>query len=280
MEKFLQLLLIVVSLFFFFIAFIAPFMLYGLSFIDMFIVPLKEKLLPRWYKIFPPVIHPAIPNTLSKHVSYYKNLSRDNKIKFQQRLHYFLKTKSIIGKGGLFLTDEMKILICASAVQITFGLKYFSLRYFYRIYVYPDSYHYQNSLVKFRGHVSHRGVIHLSWHHFEKGYLFPEDGINLGLHEMAHALKLHALEEEVDFEFYDNLEILKKHAREAAENRASASFFDFSQNSIDEFWAQLVEKFFETPIPFKAEFPDLYDAMRRLLNQDTLNPLDPVIRKD
>ncbi len=38
-----------------------------------------------------------------------------------------------------------------------------------------------------------------------------------------------------------------------------------------EFWAVAVETFFENPVGFKHQLPDLYAAIARLLNQDTLN---------
>lgn len=241
--------------------------------------PRIEGLLEWWHRMFSVRSDPAIMKIIASHFSYYQKLDNENKKRFETRLALFLKSKLFIPMDGLALNNNMKALIGASAIQLTFGLRYYRLRYFHRICVYPDVYHYRGFKMKFRGHVSSRGLIHLSWHHFEKGYLFPEDGVNLGLHEMAHALKLHAIVEGGNNEFYENVEAMKKYARIGKHQISTAPVLISERGDVDELWAVAVERFFETPGKFNEKLPRLFDSMKRTLNQDPLNAIDPIIDK-
>ncbi len=46
---------------------------------------------------------------------------------------------------------------------------------------------------------------------------------------------------------------------------------DYAATNYHEFWAVSVEVFFENPVQFRHELPDLYEAMARVLNQDPLH---------
>ena len=45
---------------------------------------------------------------------------------------------------------------------------------------------------------------------------------------------------------------------------------EYAGTNYHEFWAVAVEVFFENPVRFKHELPDLYKAMATVLNQDPL----------
>jgi hypothetical protein len=47
-------------------------------------------------------------------------------------------------------------------------------------------------------------------------------------------------------------------------------FRPYAKTSMAEFWAVCVECFFEDPINFKGEFPELYNATVEVLKQDLL----------
>src|SRR5688500_13644702 len=56
---------------------------------------------------------------LQSRFNYYKNLSPYLREKFIQRLVNFMEAKDFSGRKGLAVTDEMRIMISASAVQVT-----------------------------------------------------------------------------------------------------------------------------------------------------------------
>ena len=61
---------------------------------------------------------------------FYSNLSPERKLYFEHRVMSFVAKKEFIGRDNLKLTNEMQLLIAATAVMLTFGMKsYFCLLY-------------------------------------------------------------------------------------------------------------------------------------------------------
>src|SRR5690242_13617799 len=59
---------------------------------------------------------------LQKYFSYYQQLSEVNKTKFEKKVAQFVYEKQFIPRQVDEVTIEAKVLIAASAVQLTFGL--------------------------------------------------------------------------------------------------------------------------------------------------------------
>ena len=99
------------------------------------------------------------------------------------------------------VTEEMQVLIAASAVQLTFGFPSIFLSYFQNIVIYPDQFFSQVGQRYHKGEVNPQAkAIVLSWRHFVEGYASNE-GVNLGLHEMAHALQLENIVMNNEYDF-------------------------------------------------------------------------------
>src|SRR5690606_15683476 len=120
----------------------------------------------------------------------------------------------------------------------------------------------------------------LSWKDFESGYHHANDGLNLGVHEMAHALHLENVIRNNEFNFL-NKEHLQQweqlaaqetegSTQQSAHNRRNLSSSSRLQASTDEheFFAVCVESFFERTKDFELTHPQLYHTLSRLLNQD------------
>ena len=88
----------------------------------------------------------------------------------------------------------MKLLISATAVQITFGMRGYMMREFSRIIIYPRQYFNRLTEHHHKGEVNANGVVVLSWEDFYEGIRIPDDDLNLGLHEFAHVLALQRLQ--------------------------------------------------------------------------------------
>jgi Mlc titration factor MtfA (ptsG expression regulator) len=119
------------------------------------------------------------------------------------------------------------------------------------------------------------GIIVLSWQSFIDGYIQPNDSKNLGLHEMAHALRLEVLirnEEIPPFE-EELLEQFDEYSHKICNDPkfAEQTFFrPYACTNEHEFFSVAVENFFERPEQFRAELPELYAVMTSLLAQDPL----------
>lgn len=211
---------------------------------------------------------------LSSKFTYYQKLNDRQKAKFLRRLVKFIGSKSFTGSGGLVLTDEMKILISATAIQLTFGLKEFRLNHFSKIFVYPKAFYSKISKQYHKGETNLAGAIALSWSDFTEGLNKPHDKVNLGLHEMAHALRFDKFKSD-DYDTFFNMYYDKWHMIAQGEFKKikgnSTSFFrEYGGTNFNEFFAVCVETFFESPSEFNRLYPEIYKHLSILLNQDPL----------
>lgn len=213
---------------------------------------------------------------LQKYFAYYQKLSAQNKAKFERKVAQFIYGKRFIPRNVDEVTIEAKVLIAASAVQLTFGLPDFYLRHFRTILVYPNDYYSSITKRYHKGEVNpHFGMIVLSWQSFIDGYIQPNDSKNLGLHEMAHALRLEVLIRNENIPPFEE-ELLKQFDNYALricndDQMRGANFFRaYACTNEHEFFSVAVESFFERSTEFKDQIPELYQIMVRLLGQDPL----------
>ena len=210
---------------------------------------------------------------LKQYFAYYMHLSQDDRITFERKLVRFLYSRQFIGRG-IAITDEMKVLIGASAVQLTFGLPRVYLSHFQKILVYPNDYYSTINNKYHKGEVNPRlKLIVLSWPSFVQGYIEHDSGRNLGLHEMAHALHLENRIPNHEFGFFDPnvFESWRQHAQVAMEDIRSgrARFLrPYAAEDIYEFFAVAIEFFFEQPLQLREAMPTTYQLLVKLLNQD------------
>jgi hypothetical protein len=195
---------------------------------------------------------------------------------FEERVFHFIQEKEFIPRNFREVTSEMKILIAATAVQITFGLPEITLRHFKRIIIYPDTY-YSTLTGKYHKGEVNPGVqsIVLSWKSFVEGFQHPDDSLNLGLHEMAHALEVENLIENGESNFLSTA-ILERWRNciepvmEEIKSGKNTFFRVYATQNEQEFFAVAAENFFERPEAFRRQYPGLYDTLAALLNQNPL----------
>ncbi|MEQ9468886.1 MAG: zinc-dependent peptidase [Ekhidna sp.] len=222
------------------------------------------------YPYFFPEKHVAF---LEKNFVYYQKLPKKSKKIFLHKVARFMSSKEFIPRQMTTVTDEMKVLISASAAQLTFGFRGITFPYFYKIFVFPDKFYNRINNAYHKGEVNPRlKSIALSWKDFVEGYL-QEDGRNLGLHEMAHVLRLEnrILNEEHSFLEEWVLQEWALHAQRTMIeiNDGRETFFrKYGGTDREEFFAVAVENFFERPVEFNQKHPKTYRTLCRLLRQD------------
>jgi len=202
---------------------------------------------------------------------YYKSLGAAGQERFIRRTISFMHSKHF-QYVGIEAEEKMPVLISATAIQLTFGLKHYLLDYFKTIYVMKDNYRYGLSAVPFEGHVNDNGI-YLSWNNFIREYSDYTDGENVGLHEMAHALTYvnFTVQDGMDYSFRYKFHKFSRIGRPifARMQQGETNLLNkYGATSYDEFWAVCIESFFERPFPFREQMPHLYYALCRLLNQD------------
>lgn len=222
-------------------------------------------------------INPKYQPYLNRYFKFYRNLDSENKALFEKRVQFFIDIKNFIPRGGLKeVSPEVKALIAGSAIQITYGYPNVYFRYFNKILIYPDKYFSKLTKQYHKGEVNVKGIIVLSLKSLMYGWVNDNDGVNLGLHEMAHALSIENLVRNSEFNFIDaqavrDLKELAYPEMEKIKQKQSSIFRSYGSTNFREFFSVAIEVFFEQPDEFKMYHIEMFNAMVKILN---VNPLD------
>jgi Mlc titration factor MtfA (ptsG expression regulator) len=243
-----------------------------------FFIFISEVLRQVWILAFHYRLSQEDKETLEKYFPYYSNLKPAHQKEFRHKLQLILTQKRFFARGGLDrVSAEMKVLIGATIVQVTFGYRNVWLKHFNKILIYPNTYFSNISKTYHRGEVNPRhGIIVLSWECFVRGLALDHDGVNLGIHEIAHALKL---ENQIQYNGESNFfnpKLWQKYSELAAQEKellkqGEDDFFR-ERGAVDlhEFFAVALENFFERPDEFKRRKLEMYQVLVMLLQQDPL----------
>ena len=209
---------------------------------------------------------------IENHFPFYNRLSSKNKKLFKHRVAGFLATKRFISEKDFIITGEMTVLIAATACKLSFGRKNYEYRLINTIVLYPDEFYNTLTNKKHKGEFNPKAqVLALSWADFIYGLQIDNDAINLGLHEFMHAMHLEATRgDDTDSAIF--LKVFQKITNYFEdENKRNAmlqsNFFrKYAFTNKFEFIAVITEYFIETPQDFKAQFPNLYALVKKMLN--------------
>lgn len=204
---------------------------------------------------------------------FYKKLSIKHKRNFEHRVAVFVKDKEFAGREGLIVTDEMKILISSTAVMLTFGFRKYIIDTLETIIIYPEIYYSELGEGHHKGEFNPRiKTLVLSWEDFLEGYNIDNDNLNLGIHEMVHAIHLDSLRDNdisaylFKNRFIDLTEFLQANDHIRKKLIETKYFREYAFTNQFEFLSVLVESFFETPNEFKGHFPEVYKHVKQMLN--------------
>lgn len=210
---------------------------------------------------------------LNNEFDFYKRLDKSEKIIFRHRLATFINSKEFIGREGLMVDDEMRTLISATAVMLTFGFRDYCIELLDKVIIYPKAYYSNLNEIYHKGETNPQlKAIVFSWEDFKKGYNIGDDNLNLGIHEFGHAIHLNAFgKSDVSSEiFRDGFNKLTTYLQEhkmVRDNLTTSKYFRaYAYTNQFEFFAVLLENFIETPDEFKNKFPELYGYMKQMLN--------------
>ena len=222
-------------------------------------------------------LKPKYREILIGYCQFYHRLSNKKKLIFEKRVQKFIDNKEFVARGDLSeVTDEMRVLISSSAIQITFGLPGIYLEHFNRILIYADDYYSTIFNRYHKGEVnSKRGIIILSWKSFLEGNADRTDGINLGLHELAHAIHFEDAVRNNEYNFLDYDSWIRWESEvgwelQRNEDGSPPFFRKYAYTNRHEFFACAIEHFFERPQEFLEQKPKLYKLLSRLINLDPL----------
>ena len=202
---------------------------------------------------------------------FYNRLSSKRKMYFEHRVKKFIGNYQIIG-NEIAITEQMHILIAATYVMLTFGMRNYLVSLFNKIIIYPSSYYSNVNQEYHKGEFNPRmKAIVFSWEDFLLGHSTSNDNVNLGLHEFSHVLYFHCLKNNDPSAviFFDEFnEVIKYYTDQNLNNelRQKEYFRLYAYENKFEFLSVVLEHFFETPHIFKTTHPELYRHIATMIN--------------
>lgn len=210
---------------------------------------------------------------LQQRSQYYKRLSTKNQAFFEHRMQLFLNRYNFISRQGANTDDEIKVMIASAYVMLTFGMRNFLASNFESILIYPDSYYSTQRKQMHKGEFSpkYKAVV------FSRASLLESfdngnDNLNLAVHEFAHVVHLNSINSRdisslIFFDQYKKITSKVLEKNNAEKLKKSTYFRIYAFTNEYEFIAVILEHFFESPLEFKREFPDLYKDVKLMINQ-------------
>jgi Mlc titration factor MtfA (ptsG expression regulator) len=215
---------------------------------------------------------------LKNNFNFYNTLAQKEKKQFEHRTVKFIEDKTFIGRDKLIINDEIKVLISATAVMLTFGFRDFYIGLIDKIFVYPQSFYSKTNDDYHKGEFNPKlKSLVLSWEDFKLGYNIGDDNLNLGIHEFAHAIHLNSIKERdvsstIFKDSFTELTTLLSNNKSLRDKLVASRYFrEYAYTNQFEFLAVLIEYFFETPNEFKSQFPIIYSKVKQMLNFNYAN---------
>jgi len=240
-------------------------------------ISLFEEIRFRFY--YGPVFH----RFLNHNFRYYRQLPSKYKIKFLKLVRDHYEYFKFEPRNGMRLTRGRKAIISAAAAQLAMNLPTECFTFYKSILVYPDYY------TSFHTQLVHKGEVNpgfrlivFSWRGIEEGLEPGDDGLNLLLHEFAHALWLENKLMQHEYRVFDpawiaRFEKLAEEEMACIQANEEHFFRRYAFSNIEEFFAVAVENLFERPTKFKQEVPEIFETLTSLFGQ--IPPQPPPGRK-
>ena len=226
-----------------------------------------------WYQRNPPDLSEPMAAMLMKYFPFYKKLSAANKKRFRSRTQMYLEARGFYGKLGGDddpVPHDIKTIISANVVMMTFGKKDFILDPFERVFLYLQAFpspqfpeHIHASEIEIEDN-----VVIFSAEHITYSFREPSKYYNIILHEYAKAYKF--VHKEFDYPEFDG---------RIWDGFSKDVILKFMNLPDVEAYPVSVNFFFYYPEKFKEVLPDVYEKYKTIFNLDPINGVDPIIDK-
>ena len=213
---------------------------------------------------------------LDARVPFFRTLSPELRQSFLDKLKVFAWEKEFIGAGGLEVTDEIRVVISATAVQLVVHL---DLSYYDRlreVIVYPSAFRIPDRTGGVLGEAKNWGSVILSWESVLAGLRNPGDGHDTATHEFAHVLDRAdgAFDGTPNLRAYSHYRawsaVMSEHFHklQQGQRRERQVLDDYGGLNEAEFFAVATESFFEKPRQMQEKTPELYEELKRFYGWD------------
>lgn len=216
---------------------------------------------------------------LQEHVNFYRRLPEEQKQVFEKEVLTFIAEKRITGIDTP-ITDTDKVLVAASAVIPIFGFSAWEYPNLTEILLYPNSFNHDfetagedRSISGMVGNGFMNGKMILSKPDLYYGFKYPENKMNVGVHEFVHLLDMaDGAVDGVPEAFLDKqyimpwIKMVHQEITKIAKSDSDINFYGATNER--EFFAVVSEYFFQRPDLLKEKHPELYRMLNRVFRQD------------
>ena len=206
--------------------------------------------------------------------AHYRRRSFELRSRFEEQVGLFLAERRITGVN-VEATDELRVLVAASAVTISVGWQDYDWSEVREVLLYRDSFgrDFAHGPDADSAGVAHPwGIVILSVPSLRDSFEIPDDGYHVGIHEFAHLLDVEATR-------FDGIpswlsdrgirewEQLRDREMERLQNGDSV-LDEYGAFDRVEFLAVAMEGFFERPVALRENHRRLYEMLASYLHQD------------
>jgi MtfA peptidase len=224
----------------------------------------------------------AWKRALERCVDVYPKLEGEARQRFEQDVRIFIAEQRIYGPRGAEVKDEIKVLIAASAAIMSHGMPGWEWPNLRDIVVYSTSFDEDYEVAgdnPIAGMVHAQGPIVFSARDLKHGFCKPHDGLNVGLHELAHVMDFAtgaANGVPAGMEWVGTAPWIQVVAERLKKIRAgrNQTLRDYGGKNEAELFAVAVEAFFERPRRLRKRDPELYGMLAEFFGQD------PAVRQE
>jgi Mlc titration factor MtfA (ptsG expression regulator) len=217
---------------------------------------------------------------------FYRQLPPACQERLRRDLRIVIAERQWEGCNGVVVTDEMRVVIAATACLLLLGLEHDHYANVSSILIYPSSWHRAGGIDatgesapdrRVLGEAWRHGPVVLAWDASRHGSFRADDGRNLVLHEFAHKLDLvdgyadgrPPLRARGDAAPWRTTMQREFEALTKAADRGTRTLLDhYGATDPAEFFAVATECFFERGPALEQRHPSLYAELRRFYGQD------------
>jgi Mlc titration factor MtfA (ptsG expression regulator) len=210
---------------------------------------------------------------LLERYDHFERLDPAWRARFEDDARIFLAEKRITGIG-VDVTDELRLLVAASAVTLSVGWPDYEWDQLTEVLLYADDFDRDYSLGgdERAGEAHPWGTIILSVPALFESFEVADDGYHVGVHEFAHLL-------DVDQTHFDGIPV-GFHGDRAREwvavaekemerlRHGRSAFDDYGAHDAVEFLGVAVEAFFEIPQVVRRRHREVYSLLSAYFGQD------------
>jgi len=233
-----------------------------------------------------PVFLDEWDDLLRGQMMHWCQLTEDEQARLEDLTLYYMNEWRWEAQQGFALTDEMIVLIAASASVLVLELDFDAYKSMSSVVVSETTIILDQDRVgpgglvttgpvAVLGHTSSRGPVFLAWDSVQSGAGLSGKGFNVTYHEFAHRLDL--LDGMIDGsplkasdERYDEwIAVCTRLYEEVRNGHGPKLLRDYAGTNPAEFFAVVTEVFFDKGAKMERDLPDLYASLAAFYKQDT-----------